>query len=143
PMRIFVAAILIPLLTLPMGGQQRPGGQQKPSPTPPRPSSGAVTFTSNTSLVIVDVTVKDKSGNPVDALTKEDSSVTEDGKPQKVAVFEYQKLSMEPEPPPVVTLSEQVQIPKTPTTVITAESPGEIQYHNKRLLVFYLDFSSM
>jgi VWFA-related protein len=43
----------------------------------------------------------------------------------------------------VVTLSDQIALPKAPTTVITAEAPGEIQYHNKRLLVFYFDFSSM
>jgi VWFA-related protein len=102
-----------------------------------------VKFTSNTNLVVVDVTVKDKSGKPIEGLKAEDFSILEDGKPQKIAVFEFQKLTTELQPPPAVTLSDQVALPKAPVTTITAESPGQIQYHNKRLLVFFFDFSSM
>jgi len=40
--------------------------------------------------VIVDVTVKDKSGKAIDSLTENDFTVLEDGKPQKIAVFEVQ-----------------------------------------------------
>jgi VWFA-related protein len=47
------------------------------------------------------------------------------------------------QPPPEVTLSDRIALPKAPVTTITAESPGQIQYHNKRLLVFFFDFSSM
>ena len=50
---------------------------------------------------------------------------------------------MELQPPPTITLSDQIELPKVPVTAITAESPGQIQYHNKRLLVFFFDFSSM
>jgi len=50
--------------------------------------------------VIVDVTVKDKSGKAIDSLTQNDFTVLEDGKPQKISVFEVQKLAMEPAPPP-------------------------------------------
>ena len=67
----------------------------------------------------------------------------EDGKPQKIAVFEFQKLSNDPEPPPKLALADQLKLPEAPKTTITAETPGEVQYHDKRLLVFFLDFSSM
>ena len=67
----------------------------------------------------------------------------EDGKPQKIAVFEFQKLSEEPEPPPKLALADQLKLPEAPKTAITAEKPGQVQYHDKRLMVFYLDFSSM
>ena len=50
---------------------------------------------------------------------------------------------MDPEPPPTLSLSDQLVLPQAPKTVITAEKPGEITYHDKRLLVFFLDFSSM
>ena len=43
-------------------------------------------------LVIVDVTVKDKAGKPIEGLKQSDFAVLEDGKPQKISVFEYQKL---------------------------------------------------
>ncbi len=101
------------------------------------------TFTANSNLVIVDVTVRDKSGQPIEGLKASDFTVTEDGKPQKISVFEFQKLSNEPEPPPKLSLADQLKLPEAPKTTITAESPGKVQYHDKRLMVFYLDFSSM
>jgi VWFA-related protein len=100
-------------------------------------------FSANSSLVIVDVTVKDKAGKPIEGLKAGDFTVLEDGKPQKISVFEFQKLSSDPEPPPTLALSDQLKLPEAPKTSITAETPGQVQYHNKRLLVLFLDFSSM
>ena len=48
-----------------------------------------VTFTSESSLVIVDVSVKDKSGKIIPNLKKSDFVLTEDGKPQQISVFEF------------------------------------------------------
>jgi VWFA-related protein len=123
---MFAITALAAWLALPAAGQ------------PPQP-----TFTANSNLVIVDVTVQDKSGRPIDGLKPADFEVFEDGKPQKIAVFEFQKLSEEPEPPPKVALADQLKLPEAPKTAITAEKPGQVQYHDKRLMVFYLDFSSM
>ena len=67
----------------------------------------------------------------------------EDGKPQKVSVFEYQRISSKPEPPPELKLDDQFALPEAPKTTITAATPGQIQYHDKRLMVFFFDFSSM
>jgi len=101
-------------------------------------------FTSNSNLVIVDVTVKDKSGKAINGLKKEDFIVLEDGKPQKIDVFEHQELSVEPEPPePPPSLDDRNALPEAPKTVIAAEHPGQIQYHDKRLMVFFFDFSNM
>ena len=118
---------------------------QAPQPAAAQPpGDGTIPkFTSTSNLVIVDVTVKTKAGAAIDYLKKSDFSVTEDGKPQTIEVFEVQKLSDVPEPPPVLTLSDQIKLPEAPKTSITAERPGQIQYHNKRLMVFFFDFSSM
>src|SRR6516164_6433586 len=51
-----------------------------------------VTFTSNTSLVIIDANVRDKSGKVIPDLKKSDFTVLEDGKPQTISVFEFQRL---------------------------------------------------
>ncbi len=107
------------------------------------PDTGPATFTARSSLVIVDVTVRDKAGKPIEGLKQSDFAVSEDGKPQKISVFEYQNLSSDPEPPATLSLSDQLALPEAPKTSITTHSPGEIQYHGKRLLVFYFDFSSM
>jgi VWFA-related protein len=126
-MRPFIAlAIALPLLA------------QQTSQAPATP-----TFTSRSNLVIVDVTVRDKAGKAIEELKQSDFSVLEDGKPQRVSVFEYQNLANDPEPPAVLSLSDQLALPEAPKTTISTHTPGEIQYHGKRLLVFYFDFSSM
>src|SRR5215467_9026933 len=57
-----------------------------------------VVFKSSTSLVVLDVTVKDRSGKEITDLKKEDFVVMEDGKAQSVTVFEKQKLAGDPLP---------------------------------------------
>jgi VWFA-related protein len=100
-------------------------------------------FTANSNLVIVDVAINDKSGKPIVGLKQSDFTVLEDGKPQKISVFDYQQLSTEPEPPPKLTQADELKLPEAPKTNITAEQPGESKYRDKRLMVFFLDFSSM
>jgi len=118
---------IVSLLALTAAGQQKPAE-----------------FKSASNLVIVDVTVKGKSGKPIDNLKLEDFQVFEDGKPQKVQVFEHQQLSIEPEAPaPPPSLEDRNALPEAPKTTITAEHPGTIQYHDKRLMVLFFDFSNM
>src|SRR3989442_3397556 len=51
-------------------------------------------FRSGTRLIVENVIVKDKSGNPVEGLTAKDFTVTEDGEPQAITFVEYQRLAM-------------------------------------------------
>ena len=60
-----------------------------------------VTFVTNTTLVIIDVTVKDKTGKVVEDLKKGDFAIQEDGKNQSIQVFDFQKLDLDAPPPPV------------------------------------------
>jgi VWFA-related protein len=112
-----------------------PVAAQQPEATP--------TFSANSNLVIVDVAIKDKSGKPIEGLKQNDFVILEDGRPQKISVFEYQKLTMISEPPPALSLDDQLKLPDAPKTTITSSTPGHIQFHDKRLLVFFFDFSSM
>lgn len=61
---------------------------------------------SNTRVVLLDVVVTDKSGNPVRALNQSDFTILEDGKPQKISSFE---------PPPS---SNSAVLPTSPRTII-------------------------
>jgi len=107
------------------------------------PAQQQPTFSANSNLVIVDISIKDKAGKPIEGLTQNDFTILEDGKPQKVTVFEYQRLTMVTEPPPPLSLDDQLKLPDDPKTTITSSTPGHIQFHDKRLLVFFFDFSSM
>src|SRR6185369_17227254 len=71
--------------------------QQAPAP------QGPTTFKSTVQLVVIDVTAKDKSGNPIEGLTEKDFTITEDGKPQEIKVFKFQKLEEETLPEPTLT----------------------------------------
>src|ERR1700693_5995003 len=56
------------------------------------PHSG-LTISTTTQLVVETVFVKDKKGNPVPGLKKEDFAVSEDGKPHDIKIFDYEELS--------------------------------------------------
>src|SRR5262249_52739725 len=73
----FAALLLITLLPLPTA---------MPQEVP------AVKFSANAQLVVEIVTVKDKSGKPIEGLTAKDFTVTENGVAQSIAFCEYQKL---------------------------------------------------
>jgi VWFA-related protein len=119
-------------------------GQQTPPPVTAQPAGTTPKYSANSNLVIVDVTVKDKSGNAIDTLSQNDFIVLEDGKPQKVDIFERQKLTLEPEAPdPPPALGDKNELPAPPKTVIASEGATRIQYHDKRLIALFFDFSNM
>ncbi len=100
------------------------------------------TFKTSTRLVVLNVFAKDRSGKDLTGLTKESFTVLEDGKPQNIAIFEFQKLDgAEPSPPQPAIASAPPSEAKA--QVIATKSAGEIQYRNRRLMVFFFDMSSM
>jgi VWFA-related protein len=50
-------------------------------------------FRSGQNLILVDVSVRDKKGQPVDGLTAADFDVLENGKSQEVVTFAYEKVA--------------------------------------------------
>lgn len=97
---------------------------------------GLPKFTTTTRLVVLNVTVRDRGGKPVENLKREDFLVLEDGKPQTIAVFEFQRLGI-PEAPSARPSGAPGSVEsRTP-------EPGGIQYRDRRLIVLYFDLSSM
>jgi hypothetical protein len=105
-------------------------------------------FKSNVNLVVVDVTVLDKAGKEISNLKKDDFVVMEDGKPQALTVFEFQKLApagaapSEPAPAPAIKKAAEPDKNAGKQQQITA-TPGKIQYQDRRLMVMLFDFSDM
>ena len=134
-MRGVLILILLPAL---LGAQQI--GENTPTE-----EAGGVLFTSETQLVIETVSVTDKDGNPVEGLTAEDFTVTEDGAPQQIRFFEFQKLPSEAlAPPPAAIPDEDIRIyDKLGRTHIASEASGNGDYQNRRLLALYFDMTAM
>ena len=107
-----------------------------------QPQTAEVTFSSSTQLVVETVSVKDKSGNPVEGLTAKDFVVTENGVAQQVRFFEYQKLE-EIAPEPEAAIGPVIPVNKLGRTSIAAEKPGDVRYKDRRLLAMYFDMTAM
>ena len=99
-------------------------------------------FKVDTKLVVINVTVKDKSGNLITNLKKEDFQLLEDGVPQTISVFELQRLNNELLAP----VSFAQSAPRTLEERASATTPapaGPIRYQDRRLLALFFDLSSM
>jgi len=111
-----------------------------------RPQSGADStpiFKSGALLVVETVAVTDKSGKPIEGLTAKDFTITEDGVPQAIKIFEYQRLS-DVAPPAPSTESEHVRVyDKLGRTRISGGTPGDTRYKDRRLLALYFDMTAM
>jgi VWFA-related protein len=145
--------------------RQNGTAQNQPAQNAPR---GGFKFEATTQLVVVNISAKDKDGNPIKGLKPTDFTVTEDGKPQTIKVFEYQELeeaaapAPAPAPGPKGTPEPKKEAPKPEAgpaapakaldanvvkpvvgTQIAPARPGEIKYRDRRLLVMFFDLTGM
>ncbi len=119
-------------------------GAQQVGQNAASPSSAAATFQSNTQLVIETVSVKSKDGKPIENLSAKDFTITEDGVPQTIRFFEYQKLQDSATDTTAASQSAgAAPLPKLPKSQITPETPGNVKYQDHRLLALYFDMSAM
>ena len=139
-MRLLIVAVLGVLLTV--------SGQQ-PLPTAAgRPDTG-LRISTTTQLVVEDVLIKGKDGKPIPDLKASDFTITEDGKPQAIKIFEFQTLESDASvpvkptvvPPPAPAAKSGVK-PLT-TIEIAPERPGDLKYRDRRLMVMFFDMTSM
>ena len=113
-------------------------------------------FRSETRLIVETVTVKDKEGRAIEGLTAKDFAITEDGEPQEIAFVEFQRLdaslasaSAPTSPASAVDAASAGQAPNAPAAPgvvqgqISATTPGDIRYRDKRLIVLYFDMTAM
>ncbi|MBS1829106.1 MAG: VWA domain-containing protein [Acidobacteria bacterium] len=98
-----------------------------------------IVFRAESNLIVVNVTVRDSSGRPIEGLKKEDFQLFEDDKPQQISVFELQKLGTDPLP----AISVPAATPAAPKTEPTEPAAEKPQTKDKRLMVLFFDFSGM
>jgi len=129
-----------------LGATPRAQTQAPPASQPPRP-----TFRTGTELVLVNVVVRDKNGNVVRGLTRDDFAITEDDKPQTVSSFDFEELDRPDAAPAAADAQQQNQpvLPKQPAPARAAATPTPpvaapaIDMHGRRLIVLFFDLSSM
>ncbi len=109
-------------------------------------SQQRATFSATTNVVIVNVTVLDRNGNPIENLTKDDFQLYEDGKVQKLQAVDLQRLntrvlppvdSAEAQPPP----ASKGYNPEAEKAALT--NSMLTKYQDRRLMILLFDFSSM
>jgi VWFA-related protein len=114
-------------------GQNTPGG-----------SNGTATFSASAQLVIETVVVRDKSGKPIEGLTANDFTVTENGVPQTIRFFDHQRFPDAPSPPLTRSERENIHIyDRLGRTQISRATPGNTRYKDRRLLALYFDMTAM
>lgn len=107
------------------------------------------TFSITSNVVIVNVTVLDKNGNPIENLKKDDFQLFEDGKPQTLQSVDLQHLQLNKLPPltPADSLppaEDDKPKPYNPDLQKAAAKEAMLsKYQDRRLMVLLFDFSSM
>jgi len=106
--------------------------------------TGPATFQTSTRLVVETVGVKDKGGKAIEGLTAKDFTITEDGVPQTIRFFEFQKLVEAADAPAAAPIDAHV-VPyaKYPVSQISPESNGNTRYKDRRLMALYFDVTGM
>ena len=100
-------------------------------------------FSATTQLVIVNLTAKDKDGNPITNLNASDFIVSEDGKRQKLASCDYQRMDNSVLADlPESAAKPAAEAPK-PAAAADTSQPAEVKYKDRRLLVLYFDMTGM
>ncbi|HEY2121885.1 MAG TPA: VWA domain-containing protein [Candidatus Acidoferrum sp.] len=126
-----ITTLLVWLLTFNLLGQEKNGqGQQQ------QPARLRVT----TELVLVNVVVRDRKGNPVSNLKQEDFTVFEDGQKQQVLSFDFENveaLTTAGAAGPAVTGSAETG------SLLGPKKQPTLEAKDRRLMLFFFDFSAM
>ena len=111
------------------------------APSPSQQQSDYV-FRTGSELVLVNVTVRDKSGKFVTGLKPEDFTVLEDNKPQKIVSFDVENVD-------AVPASDVAQANPLPepgavsTSPAASASDANAQFKDRRLIILFFDLSAM
>ena len=103
-------------------------------------TSSEYTFRSKTELVLVNVTVRDRNGNPVRDLKREDFTLLEDNKPQQVVSFDLENTDAV-----LSTAATEAPLLRPTQAQGAGETPALVNrpLKDRRLIILFFDLSSM
>ncbi len=107
------------------------------------PSQTDYTFHTESELVLVNITVRDKSGKFVSGLKPEDFQIKEDGKVQKVVSFDLENTDAVPAL--VVAQAKPLEASPSgpPPNSAVAQPAAAVEFKDRRLIVLFFDLSGM
>jgi VWFA-related protein len=114
--------------------------QQPNQPQDQQPTTSTFTLRVNSDLVLTNIVVRDKkSGEVVRGLTEKDFTVTENGKPQRIASFDFESVDQ------AAPLNEATISGKSPNGIFGAKNGTAThdELRNHRLIVIFFDITSM
>jgi VWFA-related protein len=140
-------SVMLALVVVAIGASLADVGARAPEPRQqPANQRPTATFRSSVDLVTVNVVVRDRNGNIVRGLTRDDFTVTEDGRPQTISNFDFEEVAA------AATEAAPVEIPTilggvgraaaAPSAAPTAPAPS-IDMHGRRVTALFFDLSSM
>src|SRR5215472_16221368 len=127
--------MLLKLVTLALVGSTPPLFAQEPA----APAAPQTPIRVATELVLVNVVARDKKGNPLRDLKKEDFTLYEDGKKQEISTFDFEDVGQA-----AMTAGENVSGSAPGALLRSAKkAPPTLDARDRRLIVLFFDFSAM
>jgi VWFA-related protein len=96
-----------------------------------------------TELVLVNVVARDKKGNPVRDLKKEDFTLFEDGRKQDISSFDFENVDALTAGVAEATISGTVEPGKGALLRAGKKAPPSLDARDRRLIILFFDFSAM
>ena len=99
-------------------------------------------FHAESDLVLVNVTVKDKNGKFLPGSKREDFTILEDNKPQKIVSFDVENVDALP----AQDVAQAKPLPEAasgPASAATSKADVSAQFKDRRLIVLFFDLSAM
>jgi VWFA-related protein len=113
---------------------------QSPPPPPAQSSQGNARIRVNTDLVLVNVVARDKKGNLIRDLKKEDFTIFEDNKKQDISSFDFENVDALQ----TAGLAEStVSGTATQGALLKNTEQSGLQARDRRLMLLFFDFSAM
>src|SRR6266436_1678523 len=140
---VLTAAILLLNVSFSVLAQDAP--QSQPSQAPqqtqqPQQPQYRVRVTSE--LVLVNVVVRDKKGNLVTDLKKDDFTLLEDGKRQAISTFDFENVD-ELKTAGAAEATVSGAAPDSGSLLHSNEQPASLDARDRRLMLLFFDFSGM
>jgi len=143
------AAIACANLLLQIGA---PSSAQQAQPQPPqastdaqaqsKPPASSIRVTSE--LVLANVVVRDRKGNLIRDLKKEDFTLFEDGKKQQISTFDFENVDqLETAGGAEKTVTGETAEAAGPAGVLKKSDAPVMNARDRRVIVLYFDFSAM